>query len=52
MDPQAFALDIGDPMAISYTGPVPIAILVIAFGTIWLRFRKFDPVAVVERRIV
>ena len=52
MDPQGFALDVGDPMAISYTGPVPIAILLIAFGTIWLRFRKFDPVAVVERRIV
>ena len=52
MDPQGFALDIGDAMAIAYTIPVPIAILVIAFGTIWLRFRKFDPVAVVERRIV
>ena len=52
MDPQGFALDIADRMAIGYTAPVPIAILVIAFGTIWLRFRKFDPVAVVERRIV
>ena len=52
MDPQGFALDIVDPMAISYTIPVPVAILLIAFGTIWLRFRKFDPVAVVERRIV
>lgn len=52
MDPQAFALDIADPMAISYTAPVPFAILLIALGTIWLRFRKFDPVAVVERRIV
>lgn len=52
MDPQAFALDLADPVAISYTIPVPVAILVIALGTIWLRFRKFDPVAVVERRIV
>ena len=52
MDPQGYALDIGDRMAIAYTIPVPIAILAIAFGTIWLRFRKFDPVAVVERRIV
>lgn len=52
MDPQGFALDIGDRMAIAYTAPVPLAILIIAFGTIWLRFRKFDPVAVVERRIV
>ncbi|MEI8281138.1 MAG: FtsX-like permease family protein [Armatimonadota bacterium] len=52
MDPRGFALDVGDPMAMSYTAPVPISILLIAFGTIWLRFRKFDPVAVVERRIV
>ncbi len=52
MDPQGYALDTGDAMAIAYTVPVPIAILVIALGTIWLRFRKFDPVAVVERRIV
>ena len=52
MDPHAFALDTADRMAIAYTIPVPFAILLIAFGTIWLRFRKFDPVAVVERRIV
>ncbi len=52
MDPHAFALDLADPMAMSYTVPVPIAILLVALGTIWLRFRKFDPVAVVERRIV
>jgi ABC-type lipoprotein release transport system permease subunit len=52
MDPQAFALDIADPLALSYTIPVPIAILIVAVGTIWLRFRNFDPVAVVERRLV
>jgi ABC-type lipoprotein release transport system permease subunit len=52
MDPQAFALDIGDPLAVTYTVPVPIAILLVAIGTIWTRFRNFDPVAVVERRLV
>jgi putative ABC transport system permease protein/lipoprotein-releasing system permease protein len=52
MDPQAFALDISDPVAIAYTIPIPVAILIVAVGTIWLRFKNFDPVAVVERRIV
>lgn len=52
MDPQAFALNIADPTAIAYTAPIPVAIMVVAVGTIWLRFRNFDPVAVVERRIV
>jgi len=52
MTPNAFALDVADPMALLYTVPVPIAILIVAIGTIWLRFRNFDPVAVVERRLV
>jgi ABC-type lipoprotein release transport system permease subunit len=52
MDPQSFALNIADPMAIAYTTPIPFAIMIVAVGTIWLRFRNFDPVAVVERRIV
>ena len=52
MTPNAFALDVADPMALLYTIPVPIAILLVAVGTIWLRFRNFDPVAVVERRLV
>lgn len=52
MDPQAFALDALDPAAYWYTLPVPFAILVVAAFTVWLRFRKFDPVGVVERRLV
>jgi len=52
MAPNAFALDVADRMALTYTIPVPIAILLVAVGTIWLRFRNFDPVAVVERRLV
>lgn len=52
MDPQAFALDPLDPAAYRYTLPVPFAILAVAALTVWLRFRKFDPVGVVERRLV
>lgn len=52
MDPSAFALDPGDPLAYMYTIPVPVAVLVAATLTVYLRFRKFDPVAVIERRLV
>ena len=51
-EPQAFAIDTMDLRAFSYTIPVPIAILTIASLTVYWRFRKFDPVAVVERRLV
>lgn len=52
MDPQAFALDTLDRVAFLYTVPVPFAILLAAGLTVWGRFRKFDPVGVVERRLV
>lgn len=52
MDPSAFAIDVSDPLAFKYTIPVPFAILIVAVGTVFLRFRKFDPVGVVERRLV
>ena len=52
MHPSAFALDITDRTALIYTIPVPVAILGAALLTLWHRFRKFDPVAVVERRLV
>jgi putative ABC transport system permease protein/lipoprotein-releasing system permease protein len=52
MDPNAFALATFDPIAIRYTVPVPIAIAVIGSFTVWARFRRFDPVGVVERRLV
>lgn len=52
MDPSAYALDTLDPLAFAYTIPIPIAILGAAFLTVWLRFRDFDPVGVVERRLV
>lgn len=52
MYPNAFALDITDRTALIYTIPVPLAILGAALLTLWARFRTFDPVAVVERRLV
>lgn len=52
MDPHAFALATWDPIAFRYTIPVPIAIALIGWFTVWSRFRNFDPVGVVERRLV
>lgn len=52
MHPNAFAIDTLDRAAYLYTIPVPLAILAVAVGTVWARFRRFDPVGVVERRIV
>lgn len=52
MDPNAFALDPADQRAYLYTVPIPIAIFAVAVLTIVLRFSKFDPVGVVERRLV
>jgi ABC-type lipoprotein release transport system permease subunit len=52
MEPNAFALDTFDLVAFRYTIPVPLAIGVVAFFTVAARFKKFDPVGVVERRLV
>lgn len=52
MDPHAFALSTFDPVAFRYTIPVPIVIALFAAFTVWARFRRFDPVGVVERRLV
>lgn len=52
MEPKAFSLEIFDPKAYKYTIPLPLSILAVAAGTVLLRFRKFDPVSVVERRLV
>ncbi|MBX3095916.1 MAG: ABC transporter permease [Fimbriimonadaceae bacterium] len=52
MDPNAFALDIWDQSAYIYTIPVPVMIFIVAVSTMILRFKKFDPVGVVERRLV
>ncbi len=52
MFPNAYALDIADTSALIYTIPVPVAILLAAMLTLWNRFRTFDPVGIVERRLV
>ena len=52
MDPKAYALNPVDPLAYGYTLSVPIVILVAAAITVWYRFKVFDPIAVVERRVV
>jgi hypothetical protein len=52
MDPRAFMLDPWDSTAYLYTVPVPIAIFVVAAATVALRLRRFDPVGIVERRLV
>ena len=52
MAPHAYALNVTDHKAFLYTLPVPITVLFTACAAVLLRFRKFDPVAVVERRIV
>ena len=52
MAPKAFALEIYDPKAYLYTVPLPLCILLVAGGSVLLRFRRFDPVGVVERRLV
>lgn len=51
MDPKAFALNIFDPTAFVYTIPIPVSILIVATLTVILKFRRFDPVSIVERRL-
>jgi ABC-type lipoprotein release transport system permease subunit len=52
MAPKAFGLDTLDATAFRYTIPLPLTILLVATLTVYMRFRKFDPVGVVERRLV
>lgn len=52
MHPQAFALEKANWGAFRYTLLVPLAIFAAAALTLMFRFRRFDPVGVVERRLV
>ncbi len=52
MEPRGLYLEPLDPIAYRYTLPVPLMVLLFALGTIGWRLRTFDPVAIVERRIV
>jgi hypothetical protein len=50
-DPRAFMLDPGSLRAYAYTLPVPVAIALTSALGIAARFRKFDPIVVIERRV-
>ncbi len=52
MEPRGLYLEPLDPIAYQYTLPVPLMVLTFALITIGWRLRTFDPVAIVERRIV
>ena len=52
MQPQAYAIDALDKMAYLYTLIVPMIILIAATMIVYIRFRKFDPIEVIERRVV
>ena len=52
MEPRGLYLEPFDPIAYYYTLPVPLMVLAFALFTIGWRLRTFDPVAIVERRIV
>lgn len=52
MAPKAFAMEVLDRGPYAYTIPIPLTIIVVASLTVALRFRRFDPVAIVERRLV
>lgn len=51
MDPRAYYLEPLDSVALAYTLPLPMSVLVAALLTIRLRFRQFDPVVIIERRV-
>lgn len=51
MYPNAFSINVFDKSAYLYTAMIPLAILAAAILTVAIRFRKFDPVAIVERRL-
>lgn len=52
MSPRGYYLDAFNLFSYAYTIPIPVAILTAAVLTVWWRFLKFDPISVVERRIV
>jgi hypothetical protein len=51
MDPRGYYIDPLGMKAYLYTLVVPISILVGGWFTVWNRFRSFDPIHVIERRI-
>ncbi|MCH7904822.1 MAG: ABC transporter permease [Armatimonadetes bacterium] len=50
-DPKAYAIEVFVVGPYLNTLPVPLMIFVVAVIDLYVRFRRFDPVAVVERRL-
>ncbi|HXH62088.1 MAG TPA: ABC transporter permease [Fimbriimonadaceae bacterium] len=51
-DPRAYAINATSATNFLYSVPVPIMIFIVAAFDVVLRLKKFDPVRVVERRLV
>jgi putative ABC transport system permease protein/lipoprotein-releasing system permease protein len=51
-DPRAYALDPTDPSTYLYSTPVPVMIFLVAALDFMVRLKRFDPVGVVERRLL
>jgi ABC-type lipoprotein release transport system permease subunit len=51
-DPRAYALDPSEPSTYLYSTPVPVMIFLVAALDFVIRLKRFDPVGVVERRLV
>jgi len=52
MYPRAFSIDPFDWEALVATVPIPTAVLTAAVLTVWLRLRKLDAIAIIERRLL
>lgn len=50
-EPRGYYLNPFDVLAFLYTLPIPMAIFLASFVTIWNWFRRFDPISIIERRI-
>jgi hypothetical protein len=52
MEPKGYPMETAGWSTYRYTLCVPVAVGLFALVTVWWRFRRFDPVAIVERRLV
>ncbi|HWP30286.1 MAG TPA: ABC transporter permease [Fimbriimonadales bacterium] len=50
-EPRGYYLNPFDVPAFLYTAPIPLAIFLASFFTVWNWFRRFDPITIIERRI-
>jgi len=51
-EPRGYYLDPFDVPAFLYTLPIPLAIFLAGFVTVWNWFRRFDPISIIERRVL